>query len=116
MPAYTKTHRWPVPVPQQGTHHLGPATAAAKHMGTELQPPRRAPNSVTGLRKKREGKGKDLGGLSTGQAVWSRGDFTSFGKQQDTYGRACVPGDSTGEQLLYTVSQIREKSASKGWM
>lgn len=91
-------------------------TAAAKHMGTELQPLRRAPTAVVGLGKKRKGKGKDLGGLSTGQAVWSRGDSTSFGKQQDTYGRACAPGDSTGEQLLYTVSQIRDKTASKGWM
>lgn len=68
------------------------------------------------LGKKRKGRGKDLGGLSTGQAVWSRGDFTSFGKQRDTYGRDCAPGDSTGEQLLCTVSQIRDNSASKGWM
>lgn len=90
--------------------------AAAKHTGTELQPLRRAQTARLWLGKERKGKGKDLGGLSTGQAVWSRGDFTSFGKQQDTYGRACAPGDRTGEQLLYTVSQIRDKASSKGWM
>lgn len=66
--------------------------------------------------QEKERKGKRLGRSVNRASSVVRGDFTSFGKQRDTYGRDCAPGDSTGEQLLYTVSQIRDNSASKGWM